>query len=146
VTDIHRVINYTGNKVFDDNKLYTLNKNYFMIPERSLLSTTWDGTYYRKYTDEENYIFYEGHITGIDDKSFFGSRCMVMHHDYVLIDKWQYDTANDILTYVINDSHFNVESVNTHNTVITINMTTAIFNHFINNNVFANNWSFFNDT
>ena len=138
--------NYTGNKVYDDNRLYTLEKNYFTIPQKSLLETTWDIMHYRKYTDEENYIFQQGHETGIDDKSFFGSRCMVMYHEYILLDTWEYATANDILTYQITDSTFNVESTNKYNTEITINVTAAIFNHFINNKAFAENWNLFDNT
>lgn len=146
VTNIHSIQNYTGNKVYDDNKLYTLEKNYFIIPEKSILETTWDVMHYRKYNDEENYIFQPGHETGIDDKSFFGSRCMVMYHEYVLLDQWEFDTANDILSYQITDSTFNTDSTNKYNTEITINVTAAIFNHFINNKAFAENWNLFDNT
>lgn len=44
---INRIKNYTGNKVFEDTKLQKLNKNYYLINERSLLSSTWDNNYYR---------------------------------------------------------------------------------------------------
>lgn len=146
ITDINYIANYPGSKVFDDNRIYTLNKNYFFIEHKSLLDTTWDKHFYRKYTDEDNYVYKEGHITGIDDKSFFGSRCMVVRHPYILLDQWEYTTANDILVYRITDSGFNVESNNTVNTEITINITAAIYNHFINNRAFAENWNFFDDT
>ena len=91
----------------DDNILYNLNKNYFIIPERSLLSSTWDTDYYRKYTSENSYDMEEGHITGIDDKSFFGSKCMVIRNTYIELNKWAYDTANDIFMMSIVDSKFN---------------------------------------
>ena len=146
VTDVNYIENYTGNKVFDDNRLYTLDQNYFLIPKKSLLETTWDVMHYRKYTDEDNFVYQAGHVTGIDDKSFFGSRCMVMRNEYILLDTWEYSTANDILTYQITDSNYNVESNNTSNTEITINVTAAIFNHFINNNAFAENWVYFDNT
>lgn len=146
ITGINYIRNYPGNKVFDDNRIYTLDRNYFFIENKSLIDTTWDKHYYRKYTDEDNFVYQEGHITGIDDKSFFGSRCMVIHHPYILIDTWEYATANDILTYTITNSAYNVESTNTANTVITINITAAIYNHFINNKAFIENWNFFNDT
>jgi hypothetical protein len=108
IKDIHSLLNYSGNKVFEDTKLQTVNKNYFLVPERSLLSSTWDYDYYRKYTSENNYEILGGQITGIDDKSFFGSRCMVIHEDYIELNTWLYDTANDIYTVKIADSKYNL--------------------------------------
>ena len=144
--NIYKIQNYTGNKVFDDTKLFNLNKNYFLIPERSLLSTTWDSDYYRKYITENNYDIKEGHITGIDDKSFFGSRCMVIHNEYLELNTWVYDTANDIYTVSVTDSDFNVQATNVKSLQLNINLTSALFNHFINNNVFKENWNYFKDS
>ena len=144
--NIYKIQNYTGNKVFDDNKLFNLNKNYFLIENRSLLSTTWDSDYYRKYISENTYEIKEGHITGIDDKSFFGSRCMVIHNDYIELNTWVYDTANDIYTVKITDSNFNIQSTNIKSLQLNINLTSALFNHFINNKVFRENWNYFKDS
>ena len=143
---IQRIKNYTGNKVFEDTKLQKLNKNYYLINNRSLLSAPWDNNYYRKYTNENEYIDIDGHKTGIDDKSFFGSHCMVIHHDYILLNNWEYSTANDILTVKYSDANFNMSDTNQRTTTITINISSAIFNHFINNNSFNENWVYFKDS
>lgn len=143
---INRIKNYTGNKVFEDTKLQKLNKNYYLINERSLLSSTWDNNYYRKYTSENEYISIDGHKTGIDDKSFFGSHCMVIHNEYILLNNWSYPTANDILTVKFSDAPFNMSANNQRTTTITINISSAIFNHFINNNQFNENWIYFKDS
>lgn len=143
---INRIKNYTGNKVFEDTKLQKLNKNYYLINEKSLLSATWDNNYYRKYMSENEYIGIDGHKTGIDDKSFFGSHCMVIHNEYILLDTWKYATANDILTVNFSDASFNMSDNNQRNTTITINISSAIFNHFINNNEFNENWVYFKDS
>ena len=146
IKNIHPLLNYTGNKVFDDTNIYTVNKNYFMIPERSLLSATWDSNYYRKYNTENNYDIKEGHITGIDDKSFFGSRCMVIHNDYIELNKWLYDTANDIFSTKITDSKYNLQTTNVISFELNINLSTALYNFFINNDVFKENWNYFKDS
>jgi len=144
--NIESIKNYTGNKVFDDKFITNLNKNYFIIPERSLLSSTWDSDYYRKYVSENNYQIKEGHITGIDDKSFFGSRCMIIHNEYIELNKWQYDITNDIYNMMKSDSIFNINSINKNNTVLEINLTMALYSHFMNNDVFKENWNYFKDT
>ena len=146
IKDIHKLLNYTGNKVFDDNVLYNLYQNYFIIPERSLLSSTWDTDYYRKYTSENNYTMEEGHITGIDDKSFFGSKCMVIRHNYIELGTWVFDTANDIFTVSITDSKYNTQESNTKTMLLTINLSSALYNHFINNEAFKENWNYFKDS
>lgn len=143
---INRIKNYTGNKVFEDTKLQKLNKNYYLINERSLLSATWDNNYYRKYTSENEYTSIDGHKTGIDDKSFFGSHCMVIHNEYISLNTWSYPTANDILTVNFSDASFNMSDNNQRTTTITINISSAIFNHFINNNQFNENWIYFKDS
>lgn len=145
IKDIHSLLNYSGNKVFEDTKLQTVNKNYFLIPERSLLSSTWDYDYYRKYTSENNYEILGGQITGIDDKSFFGSRCMVIHEDYIELNTWLYDTANDIYTVKITDSKYNLQNINTQSYQISINLSAALYNHFINNKIFKENWNYFKE-
>ncbi|MBO6271769.1 hypothetical protein J6O48_03195 [bacterium] len=88
----------------------------------------------------------EGHITGIDDKSFFGSRCIVIKEPYLTLDTWRFITANDILSTDVTDDSFNVNSTNIKSLKITINLTSAIYNHFFNNKVFADNWISFKNT
>ena len=146
IKNINRIQNYPGNKVFEDTNLQRLNKNYYLVDNRSLLSATWDNNYYRKYLNENDYISIDGHKTGIDDKSFLGSHCMVIHNDYILINKFVYPTANDILSVNYSDSSYNISDINQGNTVITINLTSAIFNHFINNESFNENWNYFKDS
>lgn len=144
--DINTIKNYTGNKVFEDTKLQTLNQNYFILPERSLLSSTWDSDYYRIYNNENDYDIKEGHKTGIDDKAFFGSRCMKLLHEYITLDTWVYNTANDIYEVYTRDSQSNLKSGNTRSLEIDINLTSAVYNHFINNKVFMENWNYFKDS
>jgi len=71
---------------------------------------------------------------------------MVIHNDYILINKFVYPTANDILSVNYSDSSYNISDINQGNTVITINLTSAIFNHFINNESFNENWNYFKDS
>ena len=146
IKGIETIKNYTGNKVFDDTQLQTLDKNYFIIPERSLLSCTWDNNYYRKYTSENNFVIKEGHITGIDDKSFFGSTCMVIQHEYIQLDTWKYRTANDIYTFNPVSSNFNIKDTNVNSMELIINLNAAMYNHFINNKNFVENWNFFKNS
>ena len=141
--NIYQLQNYSGNKVFDDLKLQNVYKNYYLIENRSLLSSTWDNDYYRKYLTENNYEQIDGHLTGIDDKSFFGSRCMIIHNPYIQLDTWLFDTANDIYTTDMIDSKYNVQFSNTKNYHLIINLSSALYNHFINNKAFNENWNYF---
>ena len=141
IKNIYPIKNYTGNKVFKDTTLTTLNENYFTVDERSLLSTTWDYGYYRLYNNESDYTDKPGYLTGIDDKSFFGSKCMVIHEPYLLLDKWQFDSNNDLYRVSIVDSPHNTGTKNTKCLEITINVSAVIYAHFINNLSFSENWN-----
>ena len=141
INNIRPIKNYTGNKVFEDTTLTTLKENYFMVPERSLLSTTWDNGYYRLYDSEDNYSNKPGFMTGIDDKSFFGSKCMVIHSPYLLLDTWEFYSNNDMYTVLTVDSSHNTRSKNTKCIQISINLSAVIYAHFINNKVFSENWN-----
>lgn len=143
---VNTIKNYTGNKVFEDTQLQTLNHNYFLVDERSLLSSTWDTNYYRLYTSENDYNIKEGQLTGIDDKAFFGSHCMVLYNSYIELKQWNYNNANDIYTTSYVDSQHNLKSSNTQSLSIQINLTSAIYNHFVNNEAFKENWSYFKDS
>ena len=50
--------------------------NMFSLEDRSLVSSNWDKDFYRNYTTKDNFNNINGYIPGIDDKSFFGSRCI----------------------------------------------------------------------
>lgn len=145
IKGVNSLTNYTGNKVFEDAHMQsqTLDANYFLVPTRSILSAPWDPQYYRLYTSDNSYINKEGNITGIDDKSFFGSHCMVFRNEYLALNKWSYDTANDIYTKSERDDEHNMNSTNERCVQIDIDLQSAIFNHFINNKAFIENWSKF---
>ena len=146
INNVLPIKNYTGNKVFEDTKLTTLNKNYFTVDERSLLSTTWDNGYYRLYTTEDNYRDKPGYVTGIDDKSFFGSKCMVIHNPYLLLDTWEFNSSNDMYSVSTVDSPHNSGTKNTKCIQISINLSAVIYAHFINNESFAENWNKYKDS
>lgn len=146
ILDIAQINNYTGNKIYEDSTYVSVNKNYFNIKTRSLLNTTWDYGYYRLYTNETDYVNKDGHITGIDDKSFFGSRCMVIHSPYLLLNKWSYPTSNDLYSMYVIDSKNNVNSKNIKCMQIQINLTSVIYNYFINNDAFKENWNKYKNT
>ena len=142
IIGISKILNYTGNKVFErsDNKIKL---NYFTVPERSLLSSTWDNGYYRLYTSETSYNEYDGQLTGIDDKSFFGSRCMILRNPYIQLDTWSYDTANDLYYTSIVDSEFNENTTNSKCLQIEIKLSNVLYHFFINNKQFTDNWKSF---
>lgn len=142
VKHINKLINYTGNKVFNKDKS-NVNYNYFIQDTHSLLSSTWDNAFYRLYTSDNMYDEYDGQLTGIDDKSFFGSRCMVIRNPYILIDTYNYKTSNDLYNISYVDSEFNTGSGNTKCLKIEINISTLLYHFFINNDNFANNWKQF---
>lgn len=145
ISNVEKLINYTGNKVFatSNNKVLL---NYFTVPERSLFSSTWDTGYYRLYKSENQYDPYDGQLTGIDDKSFFGSRCMVIKHPYIELDTWVYDTANDLYATSIVDSEFNTDSGNVKCFQIDINISNVLYHYFINNKNFVSNWEAFKNS
>lgn len=139
---INKLINYTGNKVFNKDKS-NIKYNYFLQDTHSLLSSTWDNAFYRLYTSDNSYNAYDGQLTGIDDKSFFGSRCMVIRNPYILIDTYNYQTSNDLYKTSIVDSEFNTGSGNTKCLKLEINISTLLYHFFINNDNFVNNWKQF---
>ena len=146
ITGIEPLINYTGNKVLGDTQLTELTKNYFVLPEKSLLSTTQDYGYYRLYKSETDYELKPGFETGIDDKSFFGSKCMALRNNYIQLDTWQFNTANDLYSISFVNSEYNVNDKATKSIKIEINLSSIIQNHFINNKAFYENWNKFDNT
>ena len=137
---INYILTYTGNKVYSNNRGYVTN-NYFVQYNKSPLASNWDRDFYREYIDENKYNFYNGYLTGIDDKSFFGSRCMTLHYNYILIDSWNPQKSTNIISKKKSDSTFNVNSINIQGTQITLNVTQSIYNYFLNNDAFMHNWN-----
>ena len=139
VKNVNDIPTYTGNKVYTNNRGY-VKRNYFVKYNHSPLSSNWDADFYREYTDETHYKNYNGYLTGIDDKSFFGSRCMVVNNNYIKIDNWNpYNQTN--ITHINDaDSTFNVKVVNVESAKIEINVTQAIYNYFLNNDNFIKGW------
>lgn len=140
VKKVNRINTYTGNKVFD--KDTTIKKNYFVINNKSIFSSNWDKYFYRSYnsTNEDSYRSINGYIPGIEDKSFFGSRCLAMKNDYILINDFSNARSNNGSLVRVNSEH-NTHSKNTAQYQFTINITQSIYSLFQNNSIFVANWN-----
>jgi hypothetical protein len=75
-----------------------------------MFTSCWDGNLYRLYNNESNYDNINGYITGIEDKTLFGSKCLVIHNNEIVITKYDYDTENNIKQSVL-ISNYNENTV-----------------------------------
>ena len=139
IDSVSRIKTYSGNKVFPRNNNLTVSKNYFITGSKSVFSSNWDSKYYRSYSSEDNYETLDGYIPGIEDKSFFGSRCMVLHGDSIVVDDFSAARVTHTVEYV--DSLHNVYSENLIQCRIKINITQAIYALFEANQTFCANWN-----
>ena len=139
VKSVNRLNTYTGNKVFVGKDEVDVRKNYYITHGRSVMSSNWDMGYYRKYTDNDNYSILNGYIPGIEDKSFFGSRCLVLKNEYIELDDFSSARVNPQVIYT--DSVHNVYSENRIQCKISINITQSIYSKFENDQMFVSNWN-----
>ena len=139
VKRLERLNTYTGNKVFVGTEELSVAKNYYITHGRSVMASSWDMGYYRKYTDNDAWSLLDGYIPGVEDKSFFGSRCLVLKNEYITIDDFSSARVNPQVTYT--DSVHNVYSENRVQCRITINITQSIYAKFENEPVFTANWN-----
>ena len=158
--DISKIKNYYGYKVFSDLKVdnnligskdgdlkSSGHTNMFIVPEYSLVSSNWDYGFYRLYSSkDDSYKKLDGFIPGVEDKSFFGSRCIKLRDIEIEIEKWN-DTEIKIDTHAVNLFSTNESKTSSDNAVITINITQMFYNHFINlaKGKFRDNWNSFTD-
>ena len=138
VEKINSIQNYTCNKIVKTGNF--VNTNYFILPTKEMFTSCWDGNLYRLYNNESNYDNINGYITGIEDKTLFGSKCLVIHNNEIVITKYDYDTENNIKQSVlISNYNENTVAQNTYN--ISINLTKIFYNNIINNENFYSNWT-----
>lgn len=139
VKKINKLKSYTGNKIFSQNK--TVERNFFHISERSLFSSNWDKNYYRHYKGdgEYDYEYINGYLPGIEDKSFFGSKCFVFKDDFIMLDDFTNTVSSNGSKIV--DSKFNVYHKNRKQCQLTINVTQGIKTLLQNDETFKKNWN-----
>jgi hypothetical protein len=117
----------------------------FYNDEQSLVASNWDMHYYKNYIDSFGYKFINGYIPGIEDKSFFGSKCIKLKDIKFVIDNWNNSEVNidenSIATYSTELNGNIQKTVN-----ISINLTKAFFHYFVNHetDTFKRNWMSFN--
>ena len=139
INSVDKLKNIIGNKVFSKIISNEVKINYFIEPQRSLLASSWDNGYYRLYSNSENYVRTNGYTTGIEDKAFFGSKCIVLNDDYLNIENWKIN--NNIIKVEYSDSNYNIHSENKNTLVLTINLTKAVYDYFSKDcEKFIDNW------
>ena len=138
VKSVKRLNCYTENKVFDTTSEFDVYKNYFFDYNRSAFSANWDNKFYRKYSTNDSYELKSGYFPGIEDKSFFGSKCLVVKGEYIVIDDFSSARINPKVEYL--NSSYNVYSENKKQCRMTINITQSIYALFDSDETFRNNW------
>lgn len=141
IKSINSLPNYFQNKILDTDAKGVF--NFFVENSRSPLSSCWDNNIYRLYSDEENYSYVPGYISGYQDKMFFGSTCLVLNSNEVTLDTWNYNEADNYADIVLNEN--NVNSEGTLSYEIKLNITKTFYNHIINSR-FYNNWDVIDDS
>ena len=145
--NISKIKNYYGYKVFNSNRhaLDGKNGSMFINKEMSLVSSNWDSGFYRSYTSRDKYKNVDGYIVGIEDKTFFGSKCISLKGAEIKIQDW---TTSVVKVTSSNTSNFSTENeskVIEASKTFEFNITQAFYEHFRNNAVpeFSKNWSAF---
>ena len=86
IESMDKLNTYTGNRIVPETATTTIDRNYFIQNDWSVMKSNWDAKYYRTYSQDGSYKFLDGYVPGIEDKSFVGSRCMVIHNDFIELD------------------------------------------------------------
>ena len=141
VNSVNKIKCYTGNKIFDTKIETSIDKNYFITDYKSPFASNWDKSYYRKYDidNQDSYSGLNGYLPGIEDKSFFGSKCMTLKNKFITISDFTDRKANKGDIYRV-DSNHNILSENENQYRFTINITQAMYTLFQGNETFTNNW------
>jgi len=80
-----------------------------------------------------------GYVPGVEDRSMFGSKCIVLNDDYVDITDWEYPTY---VTSSYVDQTYNVNSANTRAVELRLNLTQILYKYFMEScPKFTDNWS-----
>lgn len=152
VHSIKDVENYYGLKIDSNKRLPEYSKNFFSTT-RNIFSSNWDKNYYRNYDgSESNFTLLDGYIPGIEDKSFFGSKCLVLPKETFFVVN-DYSSSNDTILKqsFTNDSYLGSSENNTQNKrdntkslEVQINVSKAILNFFKKQQPnFVKNWDKF---
>jgi hypothetical protein len=86
IESVDKLNTYTGNRVIPDTINSPITRNYFVVSDWSVMRSNWDAKYYRTYSEDGTYKFIDGYVPGIEDKSFIGSRCMILKSDHITLD------------------------------------------------------------
>lgn len=140
VSSIDKIRTYTGNKVFNESQS-VLTENFFIIHDKSVFESNWDKKFYRSYQTEDKFSYLDGYYPGIEDKTFFGSRCMTVKNDSITLDDFSSNMQNRNKVMTLVNSDFNKFSTNNRQYKITINITQSLYTLFMDNPVFTGNWS-----
>jgi hypothetical protein len=130
---------YTGNMVIPETATGPLERNYFVMEGRSVMTSNWDAKYYRTYSQDGTFKYIDGYVPGIEDKSFVGSRCMIIRSDYILLDDFSSIRVSATTERI--SSAYNTQAKNTIQRRITINISQTIYDLFEKSDVFKDNWS-----
>ena len=144
---ISKIKNYYGYKVFNNynHSLDGKNGSMFINKEMSLVSSNWDSKFYRSYSSQNKWKGIDGYIVGIEDKTFFGSKCIVLKDVEIKIEDW---TSSVVKVSTSNIDTFDTEkgdkAIGASKT-FEFNMTQAFYEYFRNASVpsFTNNWASF---
>lgn len=141
---IDSIKNLYASKIFNElNNLY-LNKNYYIIPEFSLVCSAWDKDFYRLYSSENDYTPINGVLPGIEDTTFFGSKCIKVKSDEdIIITDWSYTDCLKISNNPVDEYSTTQKSISYNSKEVSFNLTLALYNYFINNEQFLENWKDF---
>lgn len=142
-------INMYYNKIFDSNK-YDITKGTSIdkINNMSLVSATWDNNHYRLYTDLNKFDEVQGYNTGVETKSFFSSKGIVIKNKRqdgnIILTNWSAPNVVNINYKKVQEYETTQRSVNFDTLEIKFNLTLSLYDYFIKNKTFVNNWKPFN--
>ena len=124
-----------GRKVFttDTNVSLGGSKNNLYRSSRDVTMSDWDKGFFRRYSSDGNsYADVDGYMTGVDMRSFFGSRCISLSKAEFEITDWN---ATNVSTVVVEKERI----------IVTVNLTRAFVMYFLSGNesVFTDNWRYF---
>ena len=125
---VEHLNSYTGNMVIPETATGPIMKNYFIIDGRSVMASNWDAKFYRTYSQDGSFKYIDGYVPGIEDKSFVGSRCMIIKSDYILLDDFSSVRISARTERVSSD--YNNQSKNIIQRRIIINISQAIYDMF----------------
>lgn len=135
IKKVNSLINYPCNKVY--NNMVNINENFFLLDNYNIFSTDWDNNIYRQYSSENEYTIVPGYTNGIIDKSLFGSKCIKLSSEPLIIDSWINAITKD--EKII--SKYNQHTNSIHEYILKLNITKALHDYIISTPAFINNWN-----